>query len=273
MRHQFQDPLFVRTRNGMEPTPKAEQLSDSIVKGLTFIRAGLNAGTGFDPTTSRRQFTVLMTDVGEIAFLPKALRVINETAPNIELNIVDFAKEHYAGLISTGGVDLAIGLIDLSQSLSSQQIHTGPYVAIMSSDSQYLQRDGDGRPFITLEDYLRAPHVHAVARGSSFNPLSDSLRKLGYSRRIALSIPHQSVLPMILKGTDLLATVGRVCAEHIVVDDQLCQVPVPLPLENTRITMWWHDRNTNDPGHRWLRNLFADIGGESRQFGNDPATS
>src|ERR1700722_8740493 len=65
MRRQFEDPLFVRTNKGVEPTLKAQQLATAVSQGLSTIRAGLTATTEFNPAVSKRRFTLLMTDVGE----------------------------------------------------------------------------------------------------------------------------------------------------------------------------------------------------------------
>src|SRR4051812_39309041 len=68
------DPLFLRTPKGMEPTPFAEQLAEPTARALQVIHAAINQRASFDPATSKRAFTVGMTDVGEIYFLPKLMK-------------------------------------------------------------------------------------------------------------------------------------------------------------------------------------------------------
>ena len=257
MRQQLDDPLFIRTHSGMEATPKAQQLADAVLLGLTTIRSGLAAGTLFDPATSKRSFNLLMTDVGQIAFLPRALATLKRTAPNVDFKVVEQGVERYGELLEAGMADLAIGRIDLADSLASQWIHEASYVVMMSRDNPRLRTAEDGRLYITMDDYLGAPHVDVRARGASGNPVVKALGDRAGELRNALSLPHTTALPIIIGDTDLIATVARPCA-HALTHPRLCYVEAPFEIDSMSISQWWHKRNTNDPGHRWLRQVFAD---------------
>ena len=257
MRQQMDDPLFVRTHNGMEATPKAEQLATALLQGLTMIRAGLAAGTDFEPATAKRSFNLLMTDVGEIAFLPRVLATLKQSAPYIDLNVAEQGQERYGELLEAGMADLAIGRLDLPGTLTSQYIHTASYVVMVSRANPHLKQSASGKAFMSLEDYLSAPHVHVRSRGASGDPVAEALSENVMKRRIALSIPHATALPLIIGNTDLIATVAKACADYMVYPG-LCYVEPPFPIPEAAIHQWWHKRNTNDPGHRWLRQTFAD---------------
>ena len=71
MRKLLGDELFLRTPAGMEPTPFAEQLAESVTCALGMLHSALNQRSSFDPSTSTRSFTVGMTDIGEIYFLDR----------------------------------------------------------------------------------------------------------------------------------------------------------------------------------------------------------
>jgi DNA-binding transcriptional LysR family regulator len=53
LRKLFGDELFVRTPKGMEPTPFAEQLAESVSYALAMIHSGLNQRSSFDPARYR----------------------------------------------------------------------------------------------------------------------------------------------------------------------------------------------------------------------------
>jgi DNA-binding transcriptional LysR family regulator len=82
------DELFVRTPHGMEPTSYAMHLAGPISEALAQIRSALDVGTPFDPATSTRQFTIAMTDIGEIDFLPSMMHAIGRVAPSVTINTV-----------------------------------------------------------------------------------------------------------------------------------------------------------------------------------------
>src|SRR5438105_3080343 len=65
------DTLFLRTTRGMEPTPYAQQLAEPVAHALGLIHSAVNQRTSFDPATAKRSFTIGMTDIGEIYFLPR----------------------------------------------------------------------------------------------------------------------------------------------------------------------------------------------------------
>src|SRR6478609_7219988 len=73
LRTYFEDPLFVKTRQGMLPTPRALELAGPLREAMTLVRAAAQKSEGFDPKTSNRTFRIYMTDVGEMVLLPKLM--------------------------------------------------------------------------------------------------------------------------------------------------------------------------------------------------------
>ena len=257
LRHQLDDPLFVRSSQGMDPTPKADRLAAKLLDGMTTIRSALAEGTKFDPATSHRRFTLLMTDVGEITFLPTVLARLSQEAPFVDLVVIEQGLERYAELLENGTVDLAIGRITLPDNLSSESIHTSPFVVLLTRGNRYLKWSADGQPVLDLGAYLAAPHVMVKPRGMTGDLVEQALGS-HLRRRIALSIPHATVLPTIIENTELLATIPQVCASYLVANSSLIAVPPPFKIADNSVQLWWHKRNTKDPGHRWLRDAFAE---------------
>ncbi len=260
LRYQLEDPLFVRTSHGMEPTPKAADLANSLLGGLTTIRSALVEGARFDPATSRRRFTLLMTDVGEVAFLPTILAKLSVEAPLVDLAILEHGLERYGELLDNGTADLAIGRITLSDTLQSQPIHTSPFVVLLTREHPLLKPGPDGRPALSFEDYMKAAHVRVMPRGATGDPVMKALGSQAQHQRTALSIPHATALPMIIENTLLLATIPQVCASYLIANSSLITVPPPFAIDQNLVLQWWHKRNSRDPGHNWLRSAFAAAG-------------
>ena len=40
----------------------------------------------------------------------------------------------------------------------------------------------------------------------------------------------------------------------------LTQVLPPFVISQSIVSQWWHRRHLHDPGHRWLRQIFASSG-------------
>lgn len=259
LRVHFDDPLFVRTRHGMTPTPKAALIAESFHQGLTSIRAGFSAATEFDPAISDRRFNLLMTDVGEIAFLPYVLAFIARSAPGIDITVLQADVETYEDLLESGMADLAIGRIKLGEKLCSELIHSSPFVVLAARANRYLNW-AHGAPSISLERFVEAPHLMIRSRGASGRPLAQALGPQWNRLRIALALPHTTALPLIIEGTDMIATVPRIVAEKFVKNEALCFAETPFPIEQNFVYQWWHRRNSTDAANRWLRGVFASAG-------------
>src|SRR2546423_15149571 len=62
LRRELDDPLFIRSAEGMLPTPRAEALVGTARQALDMLRRLAELRTDFDPTTAKRRFTICMTD-------------------------------------------------------------------------------------------------------------------------------------------------------------------------------------------------------------------
>jgi hypothetical protein len=73
LRNTFNDPLFVRTGGGMQPTPYAEMLGPPIQRACELVANSLNIDTTFEPLSATCTFNFYVTDIGAAVFLPKLL--------------------------------------------------------------------------------------------------------------------------------------------------------------------------------------------------------
>lgn len=70
LRTQFNDPLFVRTSRGMEPTPYARELITELNRIAEMLESTLGRRPHFDPSTSERMFHLMAADLTLISLLP-----------------------------------------------------------------------------------------------------------------------------------------------------------------------------------------------------------
>jgi DNA-binding transcriptional LysR family regulator len=110
LRVAFADPLFVKTPDGMLPTALAGTLAQPISDGLSSIRDAVEAKTSFDPATSDRTFRIYMSDIGQMILMPKLMAELAKIARNLKIVTVDASHKDAQYAMTTGGIDLAIGL-------------------------------------------------------------------------------------------------------------------------------------------------------------------
>lgn len=253
LRRLFGDELFVRTGQGMQPTPFAEGLAEPVGSALAQVTLALNRRSGFDPLTSRRRFTLAMTDVGELHFMPTLIERCRLAAPHLQLSSVRAGSIALKEEMESGRVDLAIGPFeDISEALYQRLLFRQPYVTMMRRGHPLTQGKVD------LARFAEAEHLLVDSRESPYDRINQLLEKAGVGGSTRFRVPHFTAVPYIVGSSDLVVTVPQKLAERAGPPFGLAWVTPPLALPPLQTNMFWHRRFNQDPGNQWLRTLVAD---------------
>ena len=257
LRQRLGDELFVRTPRGMEPTPYALALGEPLAQALGLLRTALEQPSRFDPARSERTFTVGMTDIGEIYFLPRLLAHLRGVAPGVRLSTVRNTALTLRDDLAEGRVDLAIGLLPgLQAGFFQQRLFKQRYVCLLRQDHPLAGRR------LTLKGFAGAQHLVVVAAGTGHHEVDQWLERRGIRRDVRLVVPHFVAIGHILQASDLIATVPERLAERMVEPFGLTRRPHPAALPQVAIHAFWHARYHRDPANQWLRGrvfeLFSD---------------
>jgi DNA-binding transcriptional LysR family regulator len=266
LRRQFGDDLFVRTPTGMMPTPFAEQLAEPIGYALGMIHSGLNQHSRFDPASVKRSFTIGMTDIGEIVFLPALVERLRQEAPGVALSTVRTTATNLRDDMEAGKVDLAIGpLPQLKAGFFQRRLFQQRYVCLFRK-GHVLDRKR-----VSLADFKAAEHLIIVSAGTGHGKVDDLIRRAGVDRTVRLTIPHYVSVGHLLQRSDMLATVTERLAESLVEPFTLTFRPHPVELPEIAINVFWHAKVHRSPAHQWLRGVVFDLFGEDKA--SAPASS
>lgn len=256
----LQDELFLRTSHGMEPTPYALQLAEPVAYALGTLHSALNQRTSFDPLASTRTFTLAVTDIGEIYFMPILMNALADQAPNIRISTVRNNASSLKEDMEAGTVDLAIGLLpSLQAGFFQRRLFRQRYVCMHRKEHPLAQKP------ITLEDFCDAEHVCVIAANTGHGEVDVLLERAGIKRRMRLIVPHFIAVGHILQTTNLIATVPErfaVCCEG---PFNLVTSPHPANLPEIAINLFWHAKYHRDPANRWLRQLVFDLFSDKSQ--------
>lgn len=248
------DPLFVRTTHGMKPTAYAHTVSGPISQAIDSIKAALEMDTRFDPATSTRSFTLLMTDIAEMIFLPRLIAHIGKVAPGVTLVSKQLERSKYRDALELGPADLAIGqLPKMQQDFYQQHLFDEPMICMMRKDHPAIGRR------LSMEQFMDAWQISVSAPAQVDGLIKRALGKRASKRKIALHIPHYVVVPMILARGDLIAVVPESVATAYGHTKELKALPLPFNLLPVVVRQFWHERCHHDPGHRWLRATLAEM--------------
>jgi DNA-binding transcriptional LysR family regulator len=256
LRRTLGDALFVRTSTGMQPTPFAERLAEPVEAALASVSLALNAQEAFDPATSTRQFTLAMSDVGEVYFMPALIERCSVLAPQVGLGSVRAGAVALKDEMEAGRVDLAIGAFEgVSGAWYQRRLFRQSYVSMFRAGHP-LGRAKNGP---TLKQFLAARHLFVASQDSPYERINQLLEKAGVAEQVRYRVPHFTAVPYIVGATDLVVTVPQKLAERAAAPFQLAYVKPPLRLPSLQTNMFWHRRYHQDAGSQWLRQVLVDL--------------
>lgn len=254
LRRLLDDELFLRTPRGMEPTPYADQLAGSVSEALALIHSGVNQRSSFDPATVKRSFTIAMTDIGEIYFLPALIERLRREAPGVTLSTVRTTTVNLRDELEVGKVDAAIGLLpQLKAGFFQRRLFAQSYVCLMRRDHRLARRR------LSLAEFAAAEHLMVVSAGTGHGQVDELLRRSGIERTVPLTVPHYVSVGHILQHSDLIATVPERLADRLCEPFGLAKVAHPATLPDIAIHVFWHAKYHRSPANRWLRELLFDL--------------
>ena len=264
LRGQFSDPLFVRQGQAMHPTPKALAMADRLRLLLAAADGLRTEGTEFDPARSNRQFSLLLTDVGMVHFLPPLIARIATIAPDINIRSVPFDARQFEYRLESGEADLAFGAFPkAARYLRRQRLYFDGYACVVR------KRHPRVRKCQPLTGFLAERHIlvtgsetgHAAHR-AAHRVLASTIA----ASNVMLRVPSFIAGAIVAAETDGVATLPANLARRLAGPLGLVAFAPPVALPRIEIAQFWHERFHRDVGHRWLRNLtFELFGGRDRQ--------
>lgn len=247
----FDDALFIKSYRGVTPTAKAEALAPDILAIIDSIRNRVLSQAQFDASQAKRTFSLCVTDMGELVFIPPLLSRLKEVAPHCSIHTLQVPPHNMEATLASGEADLVLGsVMNAPEGLYQQELFMHPFVTIASVKNKKI---GDT---LSLEQFCSMPHVAVMLAGRSLRAYDSVIEDAGIKRHIAFTTPHFLFVPLLLdQHPEFLATVpqslGTVFARHNLV--KVFEPPVALPKFSLR--QYWHPRFHQDRAIVWLRGL------------------
>lgn len=246
------DPLFVRDGRGIVATPRARALAEPLRRALAEIGDALEPLAPFDPRRARRTFVLAAPDIAELVLIPPLVARLQAEAPGVEIRVVSGHAARPSEPRTEGDPDLVISMV------SDAAPHCAPlfsleFVCLVRRDHQ---RVGSR---MSLARFLELDHVLVAPGGTSGGVIDELLAARGHKRHVALTLAHFFSAAMVVSRSDLVMSATSVLAaiaERILPVRSLRH---PLDAPTVTIGQRWHARDNDDPGHRWLRGLIAEV--------------
>ena len=254
LRELYGDPLFIRTADGMMPTPRAQELAQPVQEALRQLERALTDEDCFRPETSNRTFTVALTDYGEFYFLPRLVRKLAEQAPGVEVICLPNPGASLAVELRAGSVDLAWDWVRIDdQEYFAEALFEDAGYCLVRRNHPDIDCE------LNLEQYLAAEHVALRPTRSHQPRIERALESRGLQRKVVVEVSHLTVLPGVVSNTNLIATMPKRLAEFYahVMDLQILKNPVYD--DAVVVFQMWHNHFADDEGHQWFRRLAKQV--------------
>lgn len=247
LRDALGDPLFVRGRTGMVPTPRALQLRAPLTLALRQLQEALAPPAPFSPEAAKQTFVIAASDHAQLIVLPQLMTRLAQH-PGLKLRVVPLQRDFPGPELESGELDLVIGVFDLAP---GDRAPRGLKRQVLVRE-RFVLAARKGHPALKHPERLdlSLPQLHVSPRGGTESGFE---RKTRLRRNVVLFMPHYLVAPWVLAGTDLLAALPERVARRFAEVFSLQLAPVMVPHEPLRVQQMWHPYRHEQPAHRWLR--------------------
>ena len=248
LRYMLKDELFIRTPDGMVPTPRAEILALPLRNALSEMQLALEP-TSFVPTASDRSFAIAVNNYAAVVLAPPLVAAVLAAAPAVRLDLRPSGTLDVVDRLDRGDLDLAIGgVVSPGERFAATELLDDPFVMVMRRGHPASRRK------LSTAAFAKLPHLEISSSGDDTGFIDRWLAEHGLARRVALRAPYLSAASILVQS-DLVATLSRRIAQEFVRNHELQLRQPPYDSPRVRTIMLWHRRLDRHPAHVWLRDL------------------
>lgn len=240
----------------MQATEQAQQMFQSVMDGVNILQNTLHEKKKFSPQIGPHVFRVGMSDYSETILLPKLLKHLKEIDANIQIKVEHIHPDKRHEALQDGGVDLNVhGTLP---GLQSEIYGCGIVQRLLLEDQHVFVV---GKEFVPPQEHFSLKELASLphARYESSMVIDKMFAEKGLQRNVVFQVPHVLVLPQLVVGSPLVATLPRRLATHFSKQLPLRVVTPPQSLPSLNVHMYWHERHKKSPSHIWLRDTIKQL--------------
>lgn len=154
LREVYDDPLFHRTTNGVEPTSFGMDIYPAFSAALSNFNSTLSASRDFDPKTSQKTFSIASVSVTGFNWLNHLVAEIRDKAPAINLEVHPLFTQDYETDLRLQRYDLIIDIAPNTRSfLKHEPLVREEACVVYSKDHPRLEGN------ISKDEFFSESHV------------------------------------------------------------------------------------------------------------------
>jgi DNA-binding transcriptional LysR family regulator len=253
LRKHFNDPLFVRTSAGMEPTPHATELICMLQQAESLLQTALDHHVVFDSRTSDRLFRVQSTDIAQVTLLPRLMQRLKKVAPAVRIHLSRISLDT-PRLLESGELDLAVGFIlPMGAGFCQQRLFKDRFACAVRKDHPRV------KDTLTVKQFESEAHMAIATSGTGHGIIEKTLEAKKIRRTVGLTVPSFLGIAPLVATSDYIVTLPEQLGLHLAAAGSIRVLPLPFDVPPYYIMQHWHERYSQDPANRWLRTVMAEL--------------
>jgi DNA-binding transcriptional LysR family regulator len=255
LREYFEDELLVSVGKKNALTPLGASLVKPVRDVLLQVQTITLARPSFDPSTSTRKFTIESSDYVINVFLSEVIRRASTLAPMMEFDLRSISPQTPENLENGDAEILIIPHYALVQGHPSEQLFEDKFSCLVCAKGAFKDKAE-----LSTEEYFDARHISVEWGGGRRITFDARMLSAGKKhRRQSVVAPSFSLVPELLVGTSMIATLPYQLAMKIARQFPLKLIPCPVEIPTFTENVQWHKFRDSDPSVVWLRQLFQDV--------------
>lgn len=250
LRNYFQDKLFLRQGNKMEPTPLCSALHESISPALLKINLSIDDRGKFVPKKSTRSFRIGVSDYLCTILLPEIVKIVSKEAPGICICTAQPTHEQRGQMMRDGKLDIFLGTPrNYGPMIKSKYLFSDKETCIFRENHPLIKNT------LCEGDLSRLDFIAFSLSESGQGFLEELLHKKGLGHRIKMIAQQEIAIPHLVCNSDLVGAVAEKLALHFSKIMPIKYLPIPIGGPEFEIHQSWHSRNDSDPANMWIRSV------------------
>jgi DNA-binding transcriptional LysR family regulator len=254
LRRHFGDDLLARFGNQYRLTPLAMQLRGRVRTAVNTVERVFVAEPDFDPATTSREYSLVMSDYGVAVLGPDLAAVLEREAPAARLRftaqtpaLVDNATQ------TLTGIDVLLlphGFVD---ALPHRDLYRDEWVCLVAADNDRIGAE------LTVDDLRTMPWVVSYHGPTASTPAARQMRMLGIEPHVQVVTENFLTVPGLIAGSGRVALLQQRLVERIPGGLGVRALPCPFEVGPLVEAMWWHPMYEHDPEHLYLRDVLTRV--------------
>jgi DNA-binding transcriptional LysR family regulator len=255
MREMLGDPLFVKSRQGVEPTAKALTLVAFARDVLSKVQTGLFARLDFDPATYDGIFSISTTEAAEFWLWPEIFSRLRQLSPLSTFRLLRLPTTNIPRELENGTIDLTLGFFPTlhGNNLYQQGVLRVRPICLLRANHPIRGTK------LTMKQFEKLEHIVVQAIGRNL-VVDHALAQHKIHRKTVLVTSGYACIAPIISNSNLVVTVPLGLGMRLsATTPNLRLIEPPIDIPPVLVAQYWHRKFHNDMRNQWLRGVVKEV--------------